>query len=107
MNPPNGRPWRRYVRFSVRGLVIAVLVIGGWLGWIAHRARVQREAVAAIKRAGGHVYYDWERNDGKPVPNGKPRWPRWLVDRLGIDYFGDVDTVFLWNAGSRRNRDAL
>ena len=28
-------PWRRYLRFSsVRVLIVAVLLIGGWLGWI-------------------------------------------------------------------------
>ena len=48
------RPWWSYARFGVRGLLASVLVIGGWLGWLAHRARVQREAAAAIKWAGAN-----------------------------------------------------
>ena len=31
---PISRPWRRFLRFSVRGPVVLVLVIGGGLGWI-------------------------------------------------------------------------
>ena len=51
-------PWWRRVRISLRGLMVVVLVIGGGLGWVMQRARVQREAVAAIRRAGGSVLYD-------------------------------------------------
>ena len=55
------RRWR--VRISVRGLMVLILALGSWFGWVANRARVQREAVAAIERAGGHVYYEWQCRD--------------------------------------------
>jgi TRAP-type C4-dicarboxylate transport system permease small subunit len=42
------RSWRRWLRFSVRGLIIVVLLIGGWLGWLVRSAHVQRDAVVAI-----------------------------------------------------------
>ena len=84
------RPWRRFLRFSVRGLIVLVLVIGGLLGWIVRSARIQREAVAAIQKAGGGVTYDWEWTNGKSVLGGKPRAPGWLVDLVGVDYFGHV-----------------
>ena len=61
---PNRRPWWRSLRFSLRGLIVVVLIIGGSLGWVVHRARVQRRAVAAIEKAGGTVEYegrDWGR----------------------------------------------
>jgi hypothetical protein len=61
---PVSRPWRRYLRFSVRGLIVLVLVIGAGLGWIVRSARMQREAVAAIKNAGGSVSYDWRWSNG-------------------------------------------
>jgi hypothetical protein len=32
----------------------------------------------------------WEWHSLRPIPNGKPFYPRWLVDRLGVDYFGNV-----------------
>ncbi len=37
-------PWRRFLRFSVRGLIVLVLVIGGCLGWIvrAHEFSARR-----------------------------------------------------------------
>ena len=93
---PVSRPWRRFLRFSVRGLIVLVLVIGGGLGWIVRSARIQREAVAAIVNAGGGVLYDWEWSNGKSIPGGKPRAPRWIVDLIGVDYFGHVTEVWLY-----------
>ena len=87
---PASRPWRRYLRLSVRGLIVLVLVIGVWLGWIVRSARIQREAVAAITRAGGHVSYDWEWRNGRYFAEPKPWAPQWLVDRVGVDLFGHV-----------------
>jgi hypothetical protein len=74
--------------------MVLVLLLGGAMGWLAYLARVQRVAVAAIKAAGGEVYYDleWEFSDFRPMPR-KPRWPKWLVDRLGPDYLGQVIAV--------------
>jgi hypothetical protein len=89
------RTWRRYMRFSVRGLMVLVLLTAGAMGWIVRSARIQREAVAAIKNAGGGVGYDWEWSNGKSIPGGKPWAPPWLVDRIGIDYFGRVAIVWL------------
>src|SRR3954469_25418481 len=39
---------RKRLRLSVSAMLIVVLGIAGVLGWVAHRARAQREAVAAI-----------------------------------------------------------
>ena len=49
------------------------------LGWIANRARQQREAVAALQKFGGFVHYDWEFVDGRvKVPRGNSIWkPTW------------------------------
>jgi len=75
-----------------------VLVLGGGYGWVVHRAQEQRDAVAAIKRAGGDVVYDWQRQFvGLREPG--PWAPRWLVDWIGVDYFGNV--VEAWLAGPR------
>lgn len=109
--PPNCPPRRRLVpRLSVRGFLVLVLILGGWLGWVVRSARVQRAAVAAIHRAGGSVRYDWEdsrRTGGGPfggmaipVRNTKSPWPGWLVDRLGVDYFGSVVEVEVYEGGS-------
>jgi hypothetical protein len=92
---PVPHPWRRFLRFSVRGLIVVVLVVGAWLGRVVHQAHVQRNAVAAIKNAGGSVLYDWECTNGTYPPGGKPWAPNWLVDLIGVDYFGQVDHVDL------------
>jgi internalin A len=83
-------PWRRYLHFSLSSLLLLVLVIGVWLGWKVHRAHVQRDAVVAIKRTGGWVAYDWQRSMGFIQRDKKAKYPGWLVDLLGVDYFGNV-----------------
>jgi hypothetical protein len=85
--------WRRYLRFSVRGLTVLVLVIGVWLAWLVRSAHIQRDAVAAITHAGGKVSYDWEWSNGNDIPGGKPWAPSWLVSLIGIDYFGNIARV--------------
>jgi hypothetical protein len=87
--------WRHYLRFSVRGLLILVLLIGGWLGWFARTARTQREAVAAILKAHGAIRYDWQ---GANFAAGEPAQPmatRWLARTIGQDYLHSVVLVAL------------
>jgi hypothetical protein len=90
-------PWRPFLRFSVRGLLVLVLVAGAGMGWIVRDAHIQRDAVAAIKKAGGFVKYDWEWEwrTGKNISGGKPWAPVWLVNLIGVDYFGHVTVVGL------------
>jgi internalin A len=90
---PVARRWRRFVRLSVRGLIVLVLVIGGWLGWLVRSARIQREAVEAITVDGGFVCYDWGRRNRVFIPGGKLWTPQWLVNLVGVDYFGHVTLV--------------
>jgi hypothetical protein len=75
------------------GMILLMLVVGGLLGWIGRSARIQREAVAAIKDAGGTVVYSWERNTRVGTSAGKLWGPNWLVDLIGVDYFGHLDSV--------------
>lgn len=84
-----------WLRTSVRALMLLILLVGGGLGWLVHRAHQQRDAVAAIQRAGGYVEYDWQFRGGVPVSNGAPQYPRWIVDGVGVDYFSNVVSVFL------------
>jgi internalin A len=97
------RPWWSYVRFRLRLLIAIVLLIGASLGWIVNRVRVQREAVAAIRSAGGQVFYDWEWKNRRLARNSrvnKPRGPKWLLDRLGVDYFNHIVYVSLTEPAS-------
>jgi hypothetical protein len=73
---PIPHPRRRYLRFSVRGLIVLALVIAAGLGWVVRQAHIQRDAVAAIKKAGGWVQYDWEWTGGIVNPAGGLWAPR-------------------------------
>jgi hypothetical protein len=95
MKTPTTRSPRKYLRFSLRSLLVLIVLFAGWLGWIVHRARAQRDAVAAILKLKGTVKYDFERKDGRNLPNGKPWLPSWLAGLFGIDYFAHVTQVRL------------
>jgi hypothetical protein len=71
------------------------LILGGILGWVVRRAEIQRDAVAAINRAGGQAMYDWQYRDGTTVSFGVPGGPRWLARLLGPHYFDSVTHVTL------------
>lgn len=89
---------RKGLRLSLGAMMIVVLGIGGVLGWVAHRAHVQRDAVAAItmfrRNTRGSVYYDWQFVAGQSDKDAKPRGPKWLRDAIGPDVF---DTVVMVN----------
>ena len=53
---PASRPLRRFLRFSVRGMIVLVLLIGCWSGWLVRSARIQREAVAATLVGGSVIH---------------------------------------------------
>ncbi len=65
-------PWWRFVRLSLRGLIVVVLLIGGSLGWIVRSAHTQRDAVAAIGRAGGSVRYESGWTDDPKLQTAGP-----------------------------------
>jgi hypothetical protein len=54
---------------------------------------VQREAVAAIERAGGYVRFDWQYDDGVL---GKQE-PGWLRRHLGPGFFEEVTFAYVSN----------
>ena len=81
----------------MRGMLVLVLLMGGWLRIDRTEREIQREAVAAIRQVRGTVKYDWEWKDGYAIPGGKPPAPAWLVDLIGVDYFGHVTHVCLWH----------
>ena len=98
MTTTPGAPRRRFA-ISIRALMVAVLVVGGLIGWRANRARSQRLAVATIRAAKGTVSYDFQ-----DFPNSAPRaviqaaqppGPAWLRRWVGDEYFQEVDAVVL------------
>ncbi len=89
----------RWFQFSVRTLVVAMVLVGVGLGIVANRARRQREAVSAISRVGGTVYYDYQKaNEKRPNafdPRKLPPGPEWLRRIIGPEFFQDVVMVNL------------
>jgi internalin A len=91
---PDSHPWRSFLRFSVRGLLVLVLLVAAGLGWMVRSARIQREAVRAIMIAGGRVNYDRGQKIGKSTRTRVMRPPKWLSDAVGVDYFYSVAKVW-------------
>jgi hypothetical protein len=94
--------------------MIIVLILGSLLGGYALKVREQRDAVAAIHRAGGQVGYDWQvaassnLADLKKSVNDRPKAfggrlvvPKWLIGLLGVDAFGRVNKVWFASGQSK------
>ena len=54
---------RRWLQFSLRSFLALATLFSIWLGFHVRSARRQEESVAAIKRLGGWVYYDFQDYD--------------------------------------------
>ena len=53
---------------SLRGLMLLVLVVGVWMGLTISRAESRRKAVAALKKNGAIILYDYESMRGIKTP---------------------------------------
>ena len=94
VDTPPKRPWWRFaLSLSLSTFMVLILVVGGVLGWVARRERIQGEAVAAIERAGGRVLHAPMRarfevdieNEYRYSEAGVNRslggsWPTWFTD---------------------------
>lgn len=95
--PRNSVPRRRW-RFSLRGLLVLVLisaVIFAGLGWRWRRAQRQAAIVEALRKTGvAHVMYDYEVHTSDEGDLGRVTIvPQWLRRVLGEDFFSDVHDV--------------
>jgi len=93
--PPRPKRKRRWLQFSVRTLLVLMLLACIPLGWVRielNRIAREDEAVAAILELGGSVSFEGDRF-GPPNPaKAKPAWLRRLV---GDRYFRRVESVHL------------
>jgi len=80
------------LRFTLRGLLALVTLLCIVLSVWTHRARQQRRLIESIRFAGGDVHYDFQLW-GDPSKQTQSRIPRWILDRLGEDYFHEVTEV--------------
>jgi hypothetical protein len=90
----------RWFQFSLRSLLLFVLLVSVGMSWFAvkmQQAKRQKEAVAAIERLGGEVFYDYQYRvlDVHTifVTEAQPPGPEWLQRLLGNDFFSTVTFV--------------
>src|SRR5262245_61194256 len=86
--------WRRLFQFSLSSLLILTTICAALIAWWLYKAQQQRQAVAALEKVGANVEYDttlrWIGGT-----KGLPKWPQWLLDRIGVDFFARVQTLDL------------
>lgn len=91
--------WRRYLRFSLRSLLVSILLIGGGLGWFIRSAENQRAFYLAIEKSGGWALYQDEDAILKAVPRPSSMWPHWLANHLPFDYCHNITSVGVGSVG--------
>src|SRR5262245_37829735 len=105
---------KKWLRFSLRTMLVLITALCIWLGVQVNVARRQREAVAAISRVGGTVYYDYQlvpvatgvtslfevasqpSDDGLDLSRTPPG-ADWLRKCLGDDFFRTAVVVWFPN----------
>ena len=90
--PTSPNPRRRWLQFSLRTLMVVMLVFGCGFGWFAYkikRAREQREVVKAIEKLGGYI--------NERTTSGGVAWATvtWLGRLAGEDLASDVTMLAL------------
>ena len=89
-------PRRRWLRFSLRSLLILITVLSIWLGVKVNQARRQKDAVAALRGLGATVYYEHQRHAGRFNTFDAEKVldvPGWLRELAGDDFFQSVVCV--------------
>jgi Leucine rich repeat/Leucine Rich repeat len=82
---------RRRHQFSVRSLLIFVLICAVGSAWVGRRReqmRKDRDVMAAVIKNGGMAYHDYEA-----MVHHQPPGPAWLRNLLGDDFFCEVVLV--------------
>jgi hypothetical protein len=91
---------RRWLRFSLRTLLLFVVLWAAWLGlWLKpriDRARRQEKAVDAIVALGGTIFYDYQKSEHGSVNSQRASpVPGWVRAIFGEHFCVDVIWVYL------------
>ena len=81
--PPKPHRW---LRFSLRTLLLFTAVVACWVGWVVNSVERQRKAVAAIENLKGEVIYTRTASDGYG-------FTKFLASLIGRDYVDSVRVV--------------
>lgn len=90
------KPRRRWLSFSVRGLLIGMTLVCLLLGWLGrHYVQMIEEnaIVDEVMQSGGQVYYDYHKRSQQLGEPQDPAGPKWLRDLLGEHLFSRVEAV--------------
>lgn len=91
------KPSRRWLRFSLRTMLIAVALLCVWLAIVCQNAARQKHATEVIESAGGYFTY---LSGDKDYPYIERREARdrlgWLRNLIGFDFFETVGEVDFW-----------
>ncbi len=96
--PAAPKPKLRWFQYSLRSLLLVMLLACLGMSWVAvkrQKARRQKAAVAAILKLGGQVRYDYQLDAaGKPIKASPPA-ATWWRELLGGDSFDRVVEVWV------------
>ncbi len=79
--------------------MLLVVLVGAGAGWVANKIRTRRQAIAAVRAAGGSVQFDYQKQvaytntQGRPVYRQEPSAPVWLRRWLGDELFQNIFRV--------------
>ena len=84
-----------WLRVTTRRMMLLTLILAVLLGDRVHKARVQRQTLAALAKMNAYVLFDYQINDkGKYDSNlTEPPGPQWLHDLIGPEFFRTVYTA--------------
>ena len=100
---------RRWTQFGLKGLFVAITLLGIWLGVMVGRARHQAAVVREVEGMGGTVWFEddrakfvqfWQNPDR--IRSASSPGPEWLCRLLGDDYFRNVVQLDLGGGPARR-----
>ena len=92
--------FRRRFQFSLRMLLVMVVVVALPISWLAVEMRAARKyeelvkAIENVAHGGKGVYYDFQIDaSGDEIPGATPPGPAWLTNVLEDDFFTDLACV--------------
>ena len=95
----------RWIRFSLRGVLIATAALALWLGQIVSRVQNQKLVVSHVQEIGGTVWFEtdqprfvehWLNPDR--IPSTVASRPNWFRTALDADYFRNAVQIDFGNA---------
>ncbi len=84
------KPRRRWLKFSLGGMLLVITLLCLLLGWQGDRVARQRRAVEMVERLGGTIYFVHQRMTNTPGWHNQQiatPGPRWLHSLIGEECF--------------------